>query len=171
MNRARNHAADAGNQRRFLRDRHDARRSADDVDHVADLARPRRWRPSAHRTRPTGIGIPGRRPSFWPTPATSARPWHRWWRSVLRSFARYPSAADRLRPGNSSGGKPPHLRIPHPLVAHGAYAARDHCRIVQIPQSTAAAMSQCSSAAAIRSRLSGLFRSQCSSLEKPHSDE
>ena len=40
-----------------------------------------------------------------------------------------------------------------------------------MPHSTAATMSQCSSAVTSLPRLSGLWRSQCSSFEKPHSEE
>ena len=39
------------------------------------------------------------------------------------------------------------------------------------PQSVAATMSQCSSAVTNFGRSSGLWRSQCSSFDQPHSEE
>ena len=62
------------------------------------------------------------------------------------------------------------LGVPHPLVAHGADGAAARAGSV-MPQSVAATMSQCSRAVTKRSRLPGLWRSQCSSLAKPHSWE
>jgi hypothetical protein len=53
-------------------------------------------------------------------------------------------------------------------IAHTLRGTRDASAM---PHRTAATMSQCSSAVTNSSRLSGLWRSQCSNFEKPHSDE
>src|SRR5580704_3427531 len=119
---------------------------------------------------PTGIGIPAFSPSFSAHSAVSV--------PAIVSLAAYrPFNLSRTPPSsgstlvkNFSDGNPPsaefHIHLcPIAQIDRGAFAGS------VIPQSTAATMSQCSSAVANFSRLSGLLRSQCSSLEKPHSDE
>ena len=107
--------------------------------------------------------------------ACSAQSGVRWpaiWSDVAyvpSSFSRTPARSGSTATRKSSGGKPPEF-VPHPFVAHGADGALDLRRIAE-PVNTAAAISQCSSAVAKRERFAGLWRSQCSSFEKPHSEE
>ena len=74
------------------------------------------------------------------------------------------------RSRNSSGGSPPRARF-HIHLWPMAQTLRETCAGSVMPQRTAATISQCSSAVAKRARLSGLWRSQWSSLAKPHSLE
>ena len=71
---------------------------------------------------------------------------------------------------NSSGGRPPRARF-HIHLWPMAQTLRFTFFGSVMPQSVAATMSQCSKAEANCPRLSGLWRSQCSSLENPHSEE
>ena len=70
----------------------------------------------------------------------------------------------------SSGGNPPFDSL-HSHLCPIAHTDRGTFSALVSPESTAATMSQCSSAVANRPRLSGLWRSQWSSLANPHSDE
>ena len=112
------------------RDRHDAGGGAHHVDHVAHAARRRRSRPSARRTRPPGIGMPARRPSF---PAHSGGKPARRSRSLVAYAARQFRRARPPAAGPPPSGTPPAAgrpaRVPHPLVAHGADAARHAGRV------------------------------------------
>ena len=118
---------------------------------------------------PTGIGIPAFNPSFSAHSAVSVPAIVARCVSPVQFFAHIrQERIDVVR--NFSDGNPPsaefHIHLcPIAQIDRGAFAGS------VIPHSTAATMSQCSSALANFSRLSGLFRSQCSSFEKPHSDE
>ena len=93
-----------------------------------------------------------------------------WWNSVRREFLANACEYGIDCRQELLGGQPAQRGVPHPFVTHGADAAR-HRSGSLMPHSTAATISQCSNAVAIWSRLPGLLRSQCSSFEKPHSDE
>src|ERR1700691_2120829 len=119
---------------------------------------------------PTGIGIPARNPSF------SAHSGDRC--PEILSLVRYsppilagiPANTGSTATKNSSGGKPPHLGF-HIHLWPMAQTLRLRSLTAAIPLSVAATMSQCSSAVLNNDRFSGLWRSQWSSLEKPHSEE
>src|ERR1039458_2472518 len=69
-----------------------------------------------------------------------------------------------------SGGRPPSCRF-HSHLCPMAQTLRFTFLGSVMPQSVAATMSQCSNAETNSVRAAGLWRSQCRSLEKPHSDE
>ncbi len=91
-----------------------------------------------------------------------------WYRPPI--FARTPASSGSTAARNSSGGSPPSPAF-HIHLWPMAQTLRGTSSGSPIPHSTAATMSQCSSAVAKRARFSGLCRSQCSSLAQPHSEE
>ena len=112
---------------------------------------------------PTGIGMPARSPSF---SAHSGERWPAIWSEVCVAAGQFLAHAgeQRIDGGQkSSGGKPPRRGVPHPLVAHGADAARNVGGIVDAAERRRhhVAMLQRGGEAA---RLSGLWRSQWSSF-------
>ena len=85
-------------------------------------------------------------------------------------LARTPASTGSTPVRKASSGRPPqagfHIHLwPMAHTLRGTWAGS------VMPHSVAATMSQCSSAVTNRLRLSGLCRSQWSSLEKPHSEE
>ena len=105
---------------------------------------------------PTGIGMPARRPSF------AAHSGERWPAMLVRGcVAPADLGADageqRIDAGEELFGRQAAQRgVPHPLVAHGADAARDAAAGSVMPQRVAATMSQCSRAVAKRGALFGV---------------
>src|ERR1700733_11178802 len=85
-------------------------------------------------------------------------------------FSRIPSNNGSTLDKNDCGGRPPHLGF-HIHLCPMAQMLRFTFAGSVTPVSVAATMSQCSSAVAKLSRLSGLCRSQCNSLANPHSWE
>ncbi len=119
---------------------------------------------------PTGIGIPARSPSFCAHSGASCPASLSLVAYCPCNFARTPLSSGSTCTKKSSAGRPPsesfHIHLwPIAQIERGASAGSS------IPQRTAAIMSQCSNALAKRGRFSGLWRSQCSSLENPHSEE
>ena len=82
------------------------------------------------------------------------------------SFARMPSKSGSTELRNSCDGSPPHFGF-HIHLCPMAQALRGASAGDVMPQRVAATISQCSNAEARRSRLSGLWRSQCRSFAKP----
>src|SRR6266852_2865999 len=86
------------------------------------------------------------------------------------NFSRTPASKGSTLVKNSSGGKPPSFAFQSHLCPM-AQMLRLTCFTSVTPHSVAATMSQCSNAETNAERLAGLWRSQCSSLENPHSEE
>ena len=152
------------------RDADDAGGGADHVDHVVGRGSPRRWRPSARRKRRQGWECRRAVRAFRPS---RAERWPAIWSEVAYSpcsFSRTPASKRIDFDEKFLGRQAAELGVPHPFVAHRADAAFT-LRGSVMPQSVAAAMSQCSKAVTNCARFSGLCRSQCSSFEKPHSEE
>ena len=119
---------------------------------------------------PTGIGMPALRPISAAhfsesVPATESEA-----RYSPPIFSRIPSSSGSTLDRNACGGSPPHFGF-HIHLSFIAQILRFTFAGSVTPVNVAATMSQCSSAVANRSRFSGLCRSQCSSLAKPHSCE
>src|SRR5437016_8641889 len=86
------------------------------------------------------------------------------------NFSRTPVSSGSTLIKNSSGGKPPSFAF-HSHLCPMAQMLRFTCFASVMPHNVAATMSQCSNAETNSERLAGLWRSQCSSLENPHSEE
>ena len=119
---------------------------------------------------PTGIGMPARSPildahSGARCPASLSEVAKR-----PEIFSRTPASSGSTAVRKPSDGRPPSAAL-HIHLWPMAHTLRGTCSGSVIPHSTAATMSQCSSAVTNRPRMSGLCLSQCSSFENPHSDE
>ena len=170
VDRARNDAADARNQGRRVGDRHDAGGGADHVDDVADAAARADGVPmrveGAGRDRDAGT----QSEALGPGGARASRPARLLVAYTPPILARTPASSGSTATRKSSGGRPPSCSF-HIHLCPMAQMLRGTAAGSLMPHRTAAAMSQCSSAVAMRSRLAGLWRSQCSSLAQPHSEE
>src|SRR5580700_10161414 len=119
---------------------------------------------------PTGIGIPGFNPSFSAHNGDSL--------PAILSEVAYSPCSFSLTPANngstftrnSSDGRPPSSGFHSHLCPIAQMLRLAFCGSV-IPQRVAAAISQCSNAEANSARFAGLWRNQCNSFEKPHSEE
>src|SRR5580704_7286077 len=119
---------------------------------------------------PTGIGIPACNPSF---SAQKTESFPAIWSDVTHapaSFSLTPANKGSTLTRNSSEGRPPRSGF-HSHLCPIAQTLRFTLPGSVIPQSVAAAMSQCSKAETKSARFDGLWRSQCNNFEKPHSDE
>src|SRR5882672_8533109 len=119
---------------------------------------------------PTGIGMPAFNPS-----CSAHRPDSvpAIWSDVAYSpfnFSRTPTSNGSTEIRNLSGGNPPSCRF-HNHLCPMAQTLRLTCFGSVIPHKVAATISQCSNAEANAPLFPGLWRSQCSSFENPHSDE
>ena len=171
MDRARHHAAHAGDQAALLADGHDAGGGAHHVDHVAQPHAGADGVPVRVERAHRESGMPGAQPELLrPLGGEVAGDLVRGLRSGPPSLPRTPASSGSTAARNSSGGRPPSAAF-HIHLWPMAQTLRGTSAGSVMPHSTAATMSQCSSAVAKRARFSGLWRSQCSSLAKPHSEE
>ena len=119
---------------------------------------------------PTGMGIPAGSPNF---AAQAEQSWPAIWSEVANSpssWLRTPRNRGSTLTRKLSGGRPPSCAF-HSHLCPMAQTLRFTLPGSMMPHRVAATMSQCSKAETNSDRFSGLWRSQCRSLENPHSDE
>ena len=137
---------------------------------ISSLRQPAPMASQCASKAPTGMGMPAFKPSC---SAHSADRCPARWSEVAYSpcsFSRTPVSSGSTVTRKSSGGSPPSEAF-HIHLWPMAQTLRFPFFASVMPHSVAATMSQCSKAETNSPRFPGLCRSQCSSFEKPHSEE